>query len=348
MPMWYRSISAEHLSVRNLCGIFDISHMGRLIVEGESSSSFFDYLVPSNILKLAIGKGVYSVLCNDSGGVIDDIIIFRIGDSRYLVVVNAANLQKDLDWFYSKNRLSAKISDVTAQSAMIAVQGPRAAEVLRKSLGVEAANIPRFGIAEYYLDGSECLISRSGYTGEDGFEIVIMGTSYEEPGKALDIWNKIICYEGLLPCGLGARDTLRLEAGLCLYCQELNDTITPIESGLGWLVSKEKGDYIAKSIIESQLRGQTKISRIGIEIISQGIPRKGCALSRGEKVGEVTSGTFSPLLKKGIAMGYVSSEFAKLGEDIEVDIRGQKAPARIVKLPFYDQTVYGWKRAKKD
>jgi aminomethyltransferase len=175
-----------------------------------------------------------------------------------------------------------------------------------------------------------------------------MDTSYEAPTRALDIWNKLASYEGLLPCGLGARDTLRLEAGLCLYGQDLNDSISPIEAGLAWTVSKGKGDYVAKSIIEGQMQSGTKISRIGIEMVSQGIPRKGYAVYKGEKIGEITSGTFSPLLKKGIAMGYAPSEFAKVGEDIEVEIRGQRASAKIVKPPFYDQKLYGWKRTRKD
>ncbi len=348
MPLWYSSISEEHLAVRNYCGVLDISHMGRLIFEGKGSAPFLDYLVPSNVLNIAIGKGVYTVLCNDSGGIIDDIIIFRISGAKYFVVVNATNLQKDLDWFNQHNKLGVKISDMTAQSAMIAVQGPKAVDVLGKSLSIDATNMQRFAIAEYSIDGALCLISRSGYTGEDGFEIVIMETSYEDSTKALGIWDKLRSYEGLKPCGLGARDTLRLEAGLCLYGQDLNDSISPIEAGLAWTVSKDKGDYIAKSIIAGQMQSGTRISRIGIEMVSQGIPRKGYTIYKGEKIGEITSGTFSPLLKKGIAMGYVPSEFAKVGENIEVEIRGQRATAKIVKPPFYDQKLYGWKRARKD
>ena len=343
MPLWYSGISAEHLAVRNSCGIFDISHMGRLIVEGDGSAEFLDYLVPSSVPNLSAGKGLYTVLCNESAGIIDDIIIYRLAD-KFLVVVNAANLEKDLQWMNSKNNFGAIISDITMKSSMLAVQGPQAVEVLRKALGIDLSGMTRFGIAEHILPIGNLFIARTGYTGEDGFEIII---NSDKPERALAVWNKIIS-AGSLPCGLGSRDTLRLEAGLCLYGQDLNEKITPVEASLSWVVSKAKGKYVGKQIIENQMQGKARISRVGIEMIGQGISRKDHQIYKESRIGEITSGTFSPLLKKGIAMGYVSSEYSSIGTDVEIDVRGQRIPARIVKLPFYDHTLYGWKRTKKN
>jgi aminomethyltransferase len=343
MPLWYSGISAEHLAVRNSCGIFDISHMGRLIVEGNGSAEFLDYLVPSNMLNLSAEKGLYTVLCNESAGILDDIIIYRLAD-KFLVVVNAANLERNLQWMNSKNNFGARISDITMESSMLAVQGPDAVEVLRKALGIELSGMARFGIAEHDLQIGNLLIARTGYTGEDGFEIII---NSDRPEGALAVWNKIIS-AGSLPCGLGARDTLRLEAGLCLYGQDLNDKITPVEASLSWVVSKAKGKYIGKQIIDSQMQGKAIISKVGIEMVAQGIPRKDYQIYKGSKIGEITSGTFSPLLKKGIAMGYVASEYSSTGTEVEIDIRGRRVPAKIVKPPFYDQTLFGWKRTEKN
>lgn len=321
--------------------------MGRIIVEGNNSAPFLDYLVPSDVLNLPIGKGLYTVLCDQSAGIIDDIIIFRLNNLRYFVVVNASNLEKDLSWMNSKNSKQATIVDKTTGSAMLAVQGPKAAEVLKKSLGIDLEGMVRFGISEYMVEAIDCLISRSGYTGEDGYEISVMDTSHENPKRGVEIWNRIVS-AGAMTCGLGARDTLRLEAGLCLYGQDLNDSITPIEANLGWVVSKDKGNYVGKEIIEEQIINQPKIIRAGLEITSHGIPRKGYAIYKGEKIGEITSGTFSPLLRKGIAMGYVLIEFSKIGTAVEIDVRGQRLPAKIVKPPFYDPTTYGWKRLSKN
>jgi len=343
MPLWYSGISAEHLAVRNSCGIFDISHMGRLIVEGNGATEFLDYLVPSNVLGLHGGKGLYTVLCNESGGIIDDIIIYRLGD-KFLVVVNAANLDKDLQWMSSKNNFNARITDITTKSSMLAVQGPDASTVLQKTLGIELSTMARFNIIEQNLQIGNLLIARTGYTGEDGFELVI---NSDRPEKALALWNKIISADSL-PCGLGARDTLRLEAGLCLYGQDLNDKITPVGASLSWVVSKAKGKYVGKQVIDSQMKSKAMVSRVGIEMIGEGIPRKDHGIYRGSKIGEITSGTFSPLLKKGIAVGYVSSEHSSAGLEVEIDIRGRRVPAKVVKPPFYDQTLYGWKRIKKD
>lgn len=343
MALWYSGISVEHLTVRNSCGVFDISHMGRVIVGGDNSATFLDRLVPSNILNLPIGKGLYTVLCNESAGIIDDIIIYRVADAKFLVVVNAANLGKNLLWMNAKNNFDAKISDITMKSAMLAVQGPDSAGIMQK-IGLDVSSMARFGISEFNLQSVKCMVSRTSYTGEDGFELVITDSDNNE--KTLTIWSEIIS-AGAVPCGLGARDTLRLEAGLCLYGQDLNENTTPVEANLAWIIAK-KGDYVGKPVIEAQMKDRSRILRVGIEMSSQGIPRKGHSIYRGSKIGEVTSGTFSPLLKKGIAMGYVLIEHTKEGAEVEVDIRGQKFPAKIVKPPFYDQAIYGWKRIRKN
>jgi len=215
---------------------------------------------------------------------------------------------------------------------------------LQKTLGIELSTMARFNIIEQNLQIGNLLIARTGYTGEDGFELVI---NSDRPEKALALWNKIISADSL-PCGLGARDTLRLEAGLCLYGQDLNDKITPVGASLSWVVSKAKGKYVGKQVIDSQMKSKAMVSRVGIEMIGEGIPRKDHGIYRGSKIGEITSGTFSPLLKKGIAVGYVSSEHSSAGLEVEIDIRGRRVPAKVVKPPFYDQTLYGWKRIKKD
>jgi len=343
MPLWYSGISAEHLTVRNSCGIFDISHMGRFIVEGNGSTEFLDYLVPSSLQNLSSAKGLYTVLCNESAGIIDDIIVYKL-DDKFLVVVNATNLEKDLRWMNSRNDFGARISDITVKSSMLAVQGPQAVEVLQKAFGIDLSWTARFSIAEHNLQLGNLMMARTGYTGEDGFELII---NSDRPEKALALWDKIIA-TGSLPCGLGARNTLRLEAGLCLYGQDLNESITPVEACLSWVVSKTKGKYVGKQIIDDQMIGKTRISRVGIEISAQGIPRKGHQIYKESKIGEITSGTFSPLLKKGIAMGYVSSEYSSIGTEVEIDIRGQRIPAKIAKTPFYDQALFGWRRTKKN
>ena len=343
MPLWYSGISAEHLAVRNSCGIFDISHMGRLIVEGNGSAEFLDFLVPSNLLNLSAAKGLYTVICNEVAGIIDDIVIYKLAD-KFVVVVNAANLEKDLKWMNSRNNFGSRISDNTLKSSMFAVQGPQAVEVLRKALEIDLSGVARFGVAEHDLQTGSLLIARTGYTGEDGFELIL---NSEEPKEALATWDKIIS-AGSRPCGLGARDTLRLEAGLCLYGQDLNESITPVEGCLAWVVSKTKGEYLGKQTIDDQMNYKTRISRVGIEITAQGIPRKGNQIYKGSKIGEITSGTFSPLLRKGVAMGYVANEYSSVGLEVEIDIRGQMVPAKIVKTPFYDQTFFGWKRTKKN
>lgn len=345
MPIWYSNISTEHLAVRESCGLFDISHMGRVLVDGRKSMTVLDYLIPSDLSKLETRMGIYSTICNKNGGVVDDIIIFRLEDKKYLVVVNAANLSKDLSLLVSNNSPSVNITDMTTDTAMFALQGPTAESLLDSFLD-NSTKLRRFGTLSTSIFGVDVIITRTGYTGEDGFEIIL-----HDPSSAIKIWESIILHGksfGLIPCGLGARDTLRIEAGLCLYGNELNEKITPVEAGLEWIVSSDKSDFIGKEKIMEQIDGETKRSRIGLNMDDRGIPRDGFQINNGsDKIGYVTSGTYSPLLKRGIAMGYVESEHCKDGKELTIEITGDNRRAVVTRPPFYDKSDYGWKRRDK-
>jgi len=342
LPVWFEGIIPECKSVRNRAGIFDVSHMGRILVEGPDAESFLNRLTTNDVSALAVGRGHYSLLCNPRGGVIDDLTVFKLGPTRFLVVYNAANRDKDWNWLQQhRGSLKVKLSDVSDHVAMFAVQGPRAGSLLRNVSGVRLEEVDRYGTRDVKVDGVSCLITRSGYTGEDGFEIYVWNTSAKDPARAMKVWDSLLSNGremGLRPAGLGARDVLRLEAGMCLYGNDVDEETSPIEARLGWVVRLEKEDFVGKdAIIKLKAAGPSRV-RIGFRMKEKGIPRQGHEiLSNGEAIGKVTSGTFSPTLGVGVGMGLVKPRCASIGERLSVKIRGRSVSAEVVKLPFYQR-----------
>jgi glycine cleavage system T protein (aminomethyltransferase) len=359
LPVWFEGIIPECHSVRNNCGIFDVSHMGRVLAEGKAAESFLNQLTTNDVSKLDVGRGQYSLLCNPKGGIMDDLTIFRIGTLRYLVVYNAANRDKNWTWlFKNKTHTDLTISDVSDNVAMFAVQGPRASTVLWNVSGVKLEEVEKYGTRDVKVAGVSCLLTRSGYTGEDGFEIYVWNTSVDEPSNAAKVWEKILSGGrelGISPVGLGARDVLRLEAGMCLYGNDIDENTSPVEARLNWVVRLEKSDFVGKNAIKGlKERGPSRV-RVGFRMREKGIPRQGHDIFVDTKaVGKVSSGTFSPTLSIGIGMGYVPSSLAPIGETFSVGIRDRRVRAEVVKLPFYQRrsenqvVVFGEEMGLKD
>ena len=359
LPVWFEGIIPECHSVRNNCGIFDVSHMGRVLAEGTGAESFLNQLTTNDVSKLAVGRGQYSLFCNPKGGIMDDLTIFRIGSMRYLVVYNAGNRDKNWNWLLrNKPRTEVTISDVSDDVAMFAVQGPRANTVLWNVSGVKLEEVERYGTKDVKVAGIPCLLTRSGYTGEDGFEIYVWNTSVKEPSNAVKVWEKILSGGrelGISPVGLGARDVLRLEAGMCLYGNDINENTSPIEAKLTWVVRLEKPDFVGKNAIQGlKEKGPSRV-RVGFKMKEKGIPRQSQdVFADVEAVGKVSSGTFSPTLSVGIGMGYVPPSLAAVGETVSVGIRDRRVRAEVVRLPFYQRrsenqiVVFGEEMGLKD
>ena len=349
MPLWFKGIIPEHLAVRNSVGIFDITHMGRAIITGPDAEQFLNYVTTNNVQALAPLSAHYSLMCNEKGGIKDDFVLSRLERDKFLMVYNAANREKDYQWL-KKNaeKFDVNIQDVSDNIAMFAVQGPKAQETLQKISSGDLSQIKRFKCGWTELSGTKVFISRTGYTGEDGFEIFVWDTPLSNPDKAVKVWNTILEAGkefDIQPCGLGARDTLRLEAGLCLYGNDIDEETTPLEARLSFVVKFDKGEFIGKQALLKQREEGIKKRRVGIVMIDRGIPRAKFEIYREEqKIGYVTSGTFSPLLRKGIAMGYVQKEHAKEETEITIKIRRKNAKAKIVKFPLYDAEKYGYRR----
>ncbi len=342
LPVWFEGIIPECKSVRNQVGVFDVSHMGRVIAEGPDAATSLNKVTTNDVSSLAVGTGHYSLLCNPEGGIIDDLTVFRIEPSKFLVVYNAANRDKDWSWL-QKNRdgLRVTLSDVSYNVAMFAVQGPSAGAILGRISRTKLEDMERYGAREVTVENLPCLVTRSGYTGEDGFEIYVWNAPLEDPGNALAVWDLILNRGrdvGVRPIGLGARDVLRLEAGMCLYGNDMDETVSPVEARLSWVVRLEKGEFVGSDAIRSlKEKGPSKV-RIGFKMKDKGIPRQGQAIiSHSESVGEVTSGTFSPTLGVGVGMGFVSPSMASIGNRLEIRIRERNVPAVVVKLPFYQR-----------
>ena len=359
LSVWFEGIIPECHGVRNNCEIFDVSHMRRVLAEGKGAGSFLNQLTTNDVSKLAVGRGQYSLLCNPRGGIMDDLTIFRIGSIRYLVVYNAGNRDKNWNWLLkNRPRSDVNLSDVSDNVAMFAVQGPRAGTVLWNVSGVKLEEVEKYGTGEVKVAGSPCLLTRSGYTGEDGFEIYVWNTSVKEPSNAVKIWEKLLSGGrelGICPVGLGARDVLRLEAGMCLYGNDIDENTSPVEAKLNWVVRVEKPDFVGKNgIIDLKEKGPRRV-RVGFKMREKGIPRQGQDIFvDAEAVGKVSSGTFSPTLSVGIGMGYVPPSLAAVGETFSVGIRDRRVRAEIVKLPFYQRrsesqvVVFGEEMGLKD
>ena len=332
MPVSYRGITEEHRKVRSTVGIFDLSHMGEFRATGRKVLEFLQKVTTNDVAKLAVGDVQYSMMCYPEGGVVDDLLVYHLPDS-YLLVVNAANIDKDFDWLVKNKPDGVMLTDESDQTALIAIQGPRAEALMAKLTDFDLPKLGYYKAARAKVCGEEILFSRTGYTGEDGFEL------YMAPERAEFFWQKI--FEAgrefaIEPIGLGARDTLRLEMKYMLYGNDIDATTNPLEAGLGWVVKPAKGDFIGKVPIEKMKAGGLKRKLVCFEMAEKAIPRKGCGIfSGGQKAGEVTSGTFSPSLERGIGLGYVPSALSEMGTKLEIDIRGKKSPANVVPAPFY-------------
>lgn len=351
MPVWYEGIKVEHKAVRDGCGVFDTSHMGRMWAEGPDAEKFLNYVVTNNVSRLEPYGGIYSVMCKPDGGIVDDLITYKFTPERFLVVYNASNRDKDYKWLKKNSKdFDVKLTDVSDEVAMIAVQGPTAVETLQKITEEKLGEVGRFNIAEITVSGYKVLAARTGYTGEDGFEIFVLDCPLDKPEKALKIWGDLL-EAGAVPCGLGARDSLRLEAGLWLYGNDMDESINPIEAGLRWTVKlKKPGYFIGRRAIQKVREEGVKKRLVGLMMEDRGIPRHGYEVLNAEEqvIGEVTSGGLSPTLGVGIALAYVPPEYRELGTEVYIKIRSRLAKGKVVKhRPFYDDAVYGWKRDKK-
>jgi aminomethyltransferase len=333
MPVRYDSQIEEHHAVRDSVGVFDVSHMGEFILEGDKALDLIQYVTSNDASKLTDGKVQYSCLPNDKGGIVDDLLVYRISATKYMLVVNASNIEKDWAWISKHNSFGVKMTDISEQTSLFAVQGPKAAQALQALTEIDLPSMEYYTFAVGTFAGvADVVVSATGYTGAGGFEI------YVPNEHALTVWNKI--FEagkdfGIKPIGLAARDTLRLEMGFCLYGNDIDDTTSPIEAGLGWITKFTK-EFINVDYIKAHKDNGTARKLVGFELVEKGIPRQHYAIKSesGEVIGEVTSGTQSPTLGKGIGMGYVKTEFSKTGSKIFIDIRGKIHEATVVKVPF--------------
>jgi aminomethyltransferase len=327
MPVTYEGIREEHSAVRRHVGMFDVSHMGEVEVEGPGALRFLQRVLSNDVARIAIGGAQYSCLCQEDGGVLDDLFAYRLGGDRYLIVTNAANHEADLAWLGRQSReFEVIVRDVADRYAMLAVQGPHARAVLTSALGIELP--PRFHVSHVQIGRRPALACGTGYTGEDGVELLI------DPEVAAPIWAELLD-AGVVPCGLGARDTLRLEVCFPLHGNELSADRNPIEAGIGWCCKEETGFIGSEAIARARAEG-TAETLVAFRIEGQGIPREGNpVLHGGEQVGVVTSGTFSPSLEVGAGIAYVNSQLAEVGTGIEIDVRGKRRPARIASRPLY-------------
>lgn len=329
MPVQYTSIVDEHQTIRNQLGLFDIGHMGRVWVRGPEACAFLQFICTNDISTLADGQVRYNLVCNEKGFILDDILVYRIG-AEYLLVINASNRIKIVDWLGKHiSNFKATLDDQTLQTGMIALQGPLSIQVADEICPDKPSTLKYYFCKNATVLGHFVLVSRTGYTGEDGIEIIA------PKGQDQVIWDALIA-RGIKPCGLGARDTLRLEAGMPLYGHEIDEATQPLEAGLGWAVKLEKGAFSGKAPLVAFAGQKDKRKRVGLEVLGRRIPREGCLLIHGNAtVGKVTSGTFSPTFQKPLAMGYLPENLAAPGTEVEVDIRGNREKARVVPIPFY-------------
>ncbi len=336
LPVQFAGIKEEHETVRTKAGLFDVSHMGEIIVKGSNSLAFLQKMVTNDVSKLKDGGAQYAALCYEDGGTVDDLIIYRKSENEFLLVVNAANTDKDFEWLKQHVEGDVELDNISEKIAQVALQGPLSQAILQKL--VKDIDLSEIGFFKFMdsvnVNGVKSLIARTGYTGEDGFEI------YCNSDEGPKLWRDILeagKEEGVLPIGLGARDTLRFEANLPLYGQELSKDITPIEAGIGFAVKTDKeADFIGKEVLKAQKENGAPRKLVGIEMIDRGIPRHGYPVFvNGEQIGEVTTGTQSPTLKKNVGLALLKKEFTELGSEVEVEIRSKRLKAQVVATPFY-------------
>lgn len=330
MPVQYDGVNIEHETVRKDVGVFDVSHMGEFLIEGEHALALIQKVSSNDASKLTVGKAQYSCLPNDDGGVVDDLIIYKLKEESYLLVVNASNIEKDWNWISSKNNVGATMRDLSEDYSLLAIQGPRAIEAMQPLTSHDLSGIKFYNFEVGTFAGVDnVIISATGYTGSGGFEI------YCKNDEVKQIWDKVT-EAGAKPIGLAARDTLRLEMGYCLYGNDINDTTSPIEAGLGWITKFSKKFTNSEALEAEKLRGPER-KLVAFELDGRGIPRQGYDIvdGNGNKIGEVTSGTMSPSLGKGIGLGYVPPVFAAVDSKINIQVRKNAIAATVVKLPFY-------------
>lgn len=334
MPVQYEGINIEHETVRHAVGVFDVSHMGEFLIEGPNALNLIQKVTSNDASKLTIGKAQYSCFPNDDGGIVDDLIVYKIKEETYLLVVNASNIEKDWNWITSKNDVGAEMRNLSEDYSLLAIQGPKAVEAMQSLTSHDLSSIKFYNFVVGDFAGIEhVIISATGYTGSGGFEI------YCKNSEVKQIWDKVFesgASYGIKPIGLAARDTLRLEMGYCLYGNDIDDTTSPIEAGLGWITKFAK-DFTNCKALEDEKRRGPKRKLIAFELDERGIPRQGYDIvdNNGTIVGVVTSGTMSPSLGKGIGLGYVPSDLASVDSKINIQIRKNAIPATVVKLPFY-------------
>lgn len=335
MPIEYSGIIDEHLTVCNGAGVFDVSHMGEFWVKGPNALAFIQQITSNDASKLAPGKAQYTCFPNEEGGIVDDLLVYYYEPEKYMLVVNAANIEKDWNWCVSHNTVGAELENASDNMAQLAIQGPKATEILQRLTPVDLSAIPYYSFTTGEFAGcSRVIISNTGYTGAGGFELYF----YPEDGRK--IWDAIFeagAPEGIKPIGLGARDTLRLEMGFCLYGNDLDDTTSPIEAGLGWITKFADGkEFTARAILEKQKAEGVNRKLCAFELIDKGVPRHGYEMAdaEGNIIGTVTSGTMSPVTKKGIGMGYVATAFSRPGTEIYIRVRNRNLKAIVVKPPF--------------
>ncbi|MDR4498136.1 MAG: glycine cleavage system aminomethyltransferase GcvT [Candidatus Scalindua sp.] len=332
MPILYDSIISEHQNTRCNASLFDISHMGEIVVEGEGATELIQQVITNDVSCIRNYQALYTPICNVDGGILDDIIVFKFLPEKYLLVVNCINTDRDYDWIKKFKTNATSICNISEQIALLAVQGPKSEEIIRDVYGDECATLPRFQFTEITHNSIDLTISRTGYTGEDGFEIFVNQVNCEK------VWNTLLekgKHLGLKPAGLGARNTLRLEAGLSLYGNDINESTSPFEANMGWAVKFNKPDFIGKDSLSLQRTGGIQKKLIAFKMHDKGIPRTNNEITHDNKViGKVTSGTFSPTLKIGIGLGSVLKFFAEPNSHININIRGKSYAATIVHTPF--------------
>lgn len=338
LPVQFSSIKEEHLAVRNAAGLFDVSHMGEIFVEGKDAYEFLQKILTNDLSKLQIGGAQYSFMCYENGGVVDDLIVYYLSENRYLLCVNAANIEKDFNWLKQLKFGDVTITNKSDEYAQIALQGPRAEEILQPLTTVDLSQLKGFTfVNDADINGKKVLLSRTGYTGEDGFEL------YGAPEAIVSLWSEILEAgkdKGLVPAGLGARDTLRFESGLPLYGQELSEDISPLEAGFGFAVKLNKeSDFIGKTALTNQKENGLPRKLVGVEMIDKGIPRHGYKVFKDDKeIGFITTGTQIPSTKRNVGFALLDAEFTALDTTVQVEIRNKKVEAKVVQTPFYKRS----------
>lgn len=333
MPVLYKNLIQEHHAVRNAVGVFDVSHMGEVFITGDKAFDLVQYMTSNDVSALSDGRVQYSCLPNDQGGIVDDLLVYRFAADKYFLVINASNIEKDLAWMLKQNeKFGATIENKSDDYSLLAIQGPKAIAALQKLTEVNLSEIPYYHFTEGVLANMHMIISNTGYTGAGGFELYVKNNEVEA------LWNAVMdagAEFGIEPCGLGARDTLRLEKGFCLYGNDINDETSPIEAGLGWITKFNNPFHMSEHHLEIKNNKPSK-KLVGFELIDRGIPRQHYPIcsADGTVIGEVTSGTMSPTLNKAIGMGYVTSENSPAGSEIYIEVRGKLLKAQVVKIPF--------------